>query len=214
VTLPLCADTIECAIVCLTARTGPRHRIWMIKNCWLRIGIIVVAAAGTFVLAIIIRSYIPNPAAIRVPVDATAKAPAALTAEAASMQIAASEPESAVDSDSPEEQKAEGKDANGIPSDIRQRVFEDFGTDRGDDIYLYLLTRIPEGLPNGTRPRHLRCILYLAKRDETQLDRYIEMCLQDTRDVMLQAEYEVDSGSRLVRKRDFARPFDEADLPQ
>jgi hypothetical protein len=57
-------------------------------------------------------------------------------------------------------------------------------------------------------------LLECPNLSEALLDRYIEMCLQDTRDVMLQAEYETDSGSRLVRKRDFAKPFDEADLPQ
>jgi hypothetical protein len=94
------------------------------------------------------------------------------------------------------------------PDDIRQRVIEDFGPGVADNVYRYLLDRIPEGLPNGTRPRHLRCVLYLANGDRTLLDRYIEMCLQDTRDVMLNAEYETDSNARLVRVRDFEKPFD------
>ena len=83
--------------------------------------------------------------------------------------------------------------SNEVPNDIRQRVIADFGPELANDIYRYLLDRIPDGLPNGTRPRHLRCILYLAKGDRTLLDRYIEMCLQDPRDVMLNAEYETDS---------------------
>src|SRR5262249_7105936 len=66
-----------------------------------------------------------------------------------------------------------------VPDDIRQRVIKDFGPELADGIYRYLLDRIPDGLPHGTRPRHLRCILYLAKGDRTLLDRYIEMCLQD-----------------------------------
>ena len=74
------------------------------------------------------------------------------------------------------------------------------------------VNRIPAGLANGTRPRHLRCILYLAKGDKTKLERYIEMCLADTRDVMLSAEYETDSNSRLVRKRDFAKPFSKSQI--
>ena len=96
----------------------------------------------------------------------------------------------------------------GIPDDIRQRVVEDFGSEAADSVYRYLLDRIPDGLPNGTRLRHLRCILYLAKGDRTLLDRYIEMCLQDTRDVMLSAEYETDLNARFVRVRDFGKPFD------
>jgi hypothetical protein len=100
-----------------------------------------------------------------------------------------------------------------VPIDIRQRVIKDFGPECADDIYRHLLDRIPDGLPNGSRPRHLRCILYLAKGDRTLLDRYIEMCLLDTRDVMLRAEYVPDSTSRLVHRRDFGRPFDKSAIP-
>ena len=98
-----------------------------------------------------------------------------------------------------------------IPEDIRQRVETDFGPE-ADRIYRYLLERIPEGLPNGTRPRHLRCILFLAKGDEAALEQAIETCLQDTRDVMLAAEYDTtryDVGRRL---RDFSKPFDQSHL--
>jgi hypothetical protein len=102
--------------------------------------------------------------------------------------------------------------SSAVPNDIRQRVIADFGPELGDDIYRYLLDRIPNGLPNGTRPRHLRCILYLAKGDRTLLDRYIEMCLQDTRDVMLNAEYEADSNARFVRVRDFGKPFNRSQI--
>ena len=101
---------------------------------------------------------------------------------------------------------------NEVPNDIRQRVIADFGQDLADDIYRYLLDRIPAGLPNGTRPRHLRCILYLAQGDRALLDRYIDMCLQDPRDVMRNAEYEGDSYARLVRVRDFGRPFDQSQI--
>jgi hypothetical protein len=102
--------------------------------------------------------------------------------------------------------------SNEIPDDIRQRVVDDFGQERADEIYDYLLDRIPNGLINGTRPRHLRCILYLAKGDKERLDRYIEMCLSDTRDVMVAAEYEAASSVPLIRKRDFGKPFDLAQI--
>jgi hypothetical protein len=94
-----------------------------------------------------------------------------------------------------------------LPGDIRQRIVEDFGAESADEIYQYLLEKIPDGLPNGTRPRQLRCILYLAKGDRKRLDEYIEMCLMDTRDVMVAAEYEAREYSDLVRLRDFAKPF-------
>jgi hypothetical protein len=101
-----------------------------------------------------------------------------------------------------------GSEPDDLPGDIRRRVVEDFGPDCADEVCLDLLGRIPDGLANGTRPRHLRCILHLAKGDRALLDHYIELCLQDTRDVMLQAEYETDPASGLVRLRDFGEPFD------
>jgi hypothetical protein len=95
--------------------------------------------------------------------------------------------------------------SDAVPDDIRQRVVDDFGPERADEVYRHLLARIPPGLANGTRPRHLRCILYLANGDRARLDQFIELCLQDTRDVMLQAEYKT-QGSKLVRLRDFNHP--------
>ena len=67
---------------------------------------------------------------------------------------------------------------NEVPNDIRQRVIADFGPDLADDIYRYLLDRIPAGLPNGTRPRHLRCILYLAKGDRPSAETSLRTSLQ------------------------------------
>jgi len=95
-----------------------------------------------------------------------------------------------------------------VPSDIRQRVIKDFGPELAESVYWRLLDKIPDGLPNGTRPRHLRCILYLARGDEGSLDRYIELCLEDTRDVMLEAEYETDARGKLVHVRNLADSFD------
>lgn len=100
----------------------------------------------------------------------------------------------------------------GVPDDIRQRVIEDFGPECAEEVYRDLLNRVPDGLPNGTRPRHLRCILYLARGDRVLLDQAIELCLQDTRDVMLQAEYETGRGQDLVRVRDFAKPFGQSQI--
>lgn len=103
-------------------------------------------------------------------------------------------------------------DSGDVPDDIRQRVRTDFGAEHATEIYHYLLSRIPAGLPNGTRPRHLRCILYLANGNRTLLDEYITLCLQDTRDVMLQAEYETGPRDEFVRVRDFGKPFDRSRL--
>ena len=110
---------------------------------------------------------------------------------------------------------ASGKsESDELPDDIRERVIHDFGPELADEVYRCLLDRIPDGLPNGTRPRHLRCILYLAKGDRTLLDRYIEMCLQDTRDVMLQAEYEMESAAGFARVRDFGRSFGQSPIEE
>ena len=101
-----------------------------------------------------------------------------------------------------------------LPDDIRQQVIKDFGPELADLVYQHLQDRIPKGLPNGTRPRHLRCILFLAKGDRALLDEYIELCLRDTRDVMLHAEYESDANEDFVRVRDFGKPFDQSRLPR
>jgi hypothetical protein len=98
-----------------------------------------------------------------------------------------------------------------LPQDIRQRIEIDFGPE-AERIYRHLLERIPEGLPNGTRARHLRCILYLAAGNEAALNRAIETCLQDTRDVMLAAEYDTTQVDDMPRLRDFSKPFDQAHL--
>jgi hypothetical protein len=99
-----------------------------------------------------------------------------------------------------------------IPDDIRDRVVRDFGPERADAVYRDLLDRIPDGLPNGTRPRHLRCVLFLANGDLAALDRAIELCLQDPRDAILHAEYSTDSPADPVRLRDFAKPFDRSEI--
>lgn len=99
-----------------------------------------------------------------------------------------------------------------IPPDIRQRIVDDFGDSDADEIYEHLLDRIPAGLPNGTRSRHLRCILYLAAGDRHLLEEAIKLCLSDPRDVMLQAEYENGPRGGLNRMRDFDRPFGDEDL--
>ena len=100
-----------------------------------------------------------------------------------------------------------------IPSDILQRIIDDFGDERASDILSDLTTRIPDGLANGTRPRHLRCIIHLANGDLEKLNDYIEVCLRDTRDVMFAAEYRQTGpgfGTKLERIHDFSRPFGES----
>lgn len=89
-------------------------------------------------------------------------------------------------------------------------MIAEFGPDRAAGVCHHLLDRIPNGLANGARPRHLRCVPHLAEGDRAQLDRFIKACLRDTRDVMLWAEYEPGPRGESVRVRDFERPFDQS----
>lgn len=100
-----------------------------------------------------------------------------------------------------------------VPTDIIQRITDDFGDERASKILANLISRIPDGLPNGTRPRHLRCVIHLAEGDLEKLNHYIEICLRDTRDVMFAAEYRQTGpgfGTKLERIHDFNLPFGES----
>ncbi len=58
--------------------------------------------------------------------------------------------------------------------------------------------------------RVIRCIIFLAKGNLTDLNKYIETAAFDTRDVMLWAEYEkLSSDLNYKRKRNFNKTFDE-----
>lgn len=58
--------------------------------------------------------------------------------------------------------------------------------------------------------RIIRCILYLAKGDMTNLNKYIDTAIFDPRDVMLWAEYEkLNSDFKYKRLRDFNKTFEE-----
>lgn len=59
--------------------------------------------------------------------------------------------------------------------------------------------------------RIIRCIIFLAKGNLTDLDKYIEKATYDTRDVMLWAEYEKFNGYlNYKRLRDFNKAFEES----
>ena len=56
--------------------------------------------------------------------------------------------------------------------------------------------------------RVIRCIIFLAKGNLTDLNKYIESATFDTRDIMLWAEYEKLSGDlNYKRQRDFNKTF-------
>ncbi len=59
--------------------------------------------------------------------------------------------------------------------------------------------------------RVIRCIVYLANGDLTDLSKYIETATFDTRDVMLWAEYEgLKENEKPKRVRDFNKIFPES----
>lgn len=58
--------------------------------------------------------------------------------------------------------------------------------------------------------RVIRCIIFLAKGNLTDLNRFIENATYDTRDVMLWAEYEgLKENEKPKRVREFNKTFDE-----
>jgi len=58
--------------------------------------------------------------------------------------------------------------------------------------------------------RVIRCIIFLAKGNLTDLNKYIETATFDTRDVMLWAEYEgLKENEKPKRVRDFNKNFEE-----
>ena len=99
-----------------------------------------------------------------------------------------------------------------IPEDIKEKMESDFGLTLTETLFPYLLEKIPEGLPNGTRDRHLRCVLHLAGGDPRRLDDAIDLCRSDPRDVMLSAEYVTGPRGGLHRVRDYSRPFGQSEL--
>ncbi len=91
--------------------------------------------------------------------------------------------------------------------DIIQRINTDFGEDANkvsklisDEIsnHDYLQTN-----------RIIRCMIYLAKGDLTDLENYIKAATLDPRDIMLWAEYTgIEQKGKPRRVRDFNKTFD------
>ena len=92
--------------------------------------------------------------------------------------------------------------------DINLKIHADFGANakKARTILLDAINNV-EYLKTD---RVIRCILFLAKDNLTDLGKYIETATFDTRDVMLWAEYEKLSGDfNYKRLRDFNNTFEE-----
>ena len=92
--------------------------------------------------------------------------------------------------------------------DIIERISADFGNDANK-----ATTTLIEAINKVDylkTDRVIRCIIFLAKGNLIDLNKYIETATFDTRDVMLWAEYEKLSGDlNYKRLRDFNKTFDE-----
>jgi hypothetical protein len=92
--------------------------------------------------------------------------------------------------------------------DINTRIRTDFG-DNAIKATTMLIDAINKADYLKT-DRVIRCIIFLAKGNLTDLDKYIETATFDSRDVMLWAEYEKLTGDlNYKRQRDFNKTFEE-----
>ena len=92
--------------------------------------------------------------------------------------------------------------------DIISRINTDFGesANKATTMLIDAITKV-DYLKTD---RVIRCIIFLAKGNLTDLDKYIETATFDTRDVMFGAEYEKLNGdSNYKRLRDFNKTFEE-----
>lgn len=90
--------------------------------------------------------------------------------------------------------------------DIVTRINSDFGENASKATALLLdaITKV-DYLKTD---RVIRCIIYLAKGDLIDLNKYIETATFDTRDVMFWAEYNGTSGNESPKRvRDFNKTF-------
>jgi hypothetical protein len=93
--------------------------------------------------------------------------------------------------------------------DIKERIQTDFGENA--DKATTLLIDVINKVDYLKTERVIRCIIFLAKGNLADLNKYIESAIFDTRDIMLWAEYEKLNGDiNYKRKRNFNKAFTES----
>jgi len=93
--------------------------------------------------------------------------------------------------------------------DILVRIGGDFAVNA--DEATKILTDAIKDNDHLNTDRIIRCIVYLAQGDLTDLANYIESAINDTRDVIFWAEYSGITGSKKPKQiRDFTKTFDKA----
>jgi hypothetical protein len=91
--------------------------------------------------------------------------------------------------------------------DIQQRIKFDFSNKTAEANIIITDAIIKTTYLN--HPRILRCILFLAKGDMDNLKKYLDVAIQDPRDVMLWAEYiDLNDEQTPKRIRDFNKTFE------
>ncbi len=91
--------------------------------------------------------------------------------------------------------------------DITERINTDFG-ERAIEATKLIFDAITKN-ENLNTDRVIRCIIYLAKGDLTDLIKYIESATIDTREVIFWAEYTGIAEAKIPRRlRDFNKTFD------
>lgn len=92
--------------------------------------------------------------------------------------------------------------------DINEKIQTDFG-ENASKATTMLIDAINK-VDYLKTDRVIRCIIFLAKGDLTDLNKYIETATFDTRDVMLWAEYEgLNENEKPKRVRDFNKNFED-----
>ena len=98
-------------------------------------------------------------------------------------------------------------------NDIQEKIRADFG-EHANKVRELLETQLlteeylnSNLIVSGNIDRIIRCIIFLANRNQQELQRYIQSAKQDARDVMFWAEYENLTDAHPKKVRDFSEPF-------
>ena len=95
-----------------------------------------------------------------------------------------------------------------LKADITNKVITDFGQE-SDKAFKMLENALAKN-DDLNSDRLVRCIIFLAKGNINDLNKYIEAATIDPRDVMLWAEYEtLNDQVNYKRMRDFDKTFEE-----
>ena len=96
--------------------------------------------------------------------------------------------------------------------DIINKIETDFGQDsnKAKEIITNRIGNFEHLLKND---RIIRCIIYLSKGSIKELNHFVDIAIQDPRDVMMYAEYKEGSTfENFKRLRDFNKTFEDCEI--